>query len=265
MKHRYIKEQLEETVKKSLSIAQVCRELGIVPIGGNYKTVKGKIAQWEIDTSHFTGQGWNVGKRYKPFKKVIPIEEILVENSLFSTSALRKKLIKEGLKECKCESCGITEWLNKPISFELDHINGVNTDNRLINLRIMCPNCHSQTDTFRGKGIKSYKNELLKKEYEDFKEYENIPNPEKLIKEKPKQVCKICQIEFTSKHKQKFCSRECNNLDKSSSIPSYKDIIDAFEAHKNFLQVGKHFNVSDNAVRKWCIRYGILEQVKMSQ
>ena len=55
------------------------------------------------------------------------------------------------MKEHKCESCGISEWLGKPLSLELDYINGDRYDNRLQNLRILCPNCHAQTDTYRGK------------------------------------------------------------------------------------------------------------------
>lgn len=152
MKYKFTKEQFEKVVKKSLSIAQVCRELGIVAVGGNYKTVHSKIKLWEIDTSHFTGAAWNVGERYRPVKEKAPLSEICIENSTHTnTGSLKKRLYKEGLKEQKCECCGITEWQNKPISLELDHINGVNTDNRLENLRILCPNCHSQTHSFRGK------------------------------------------------------------------------------------------------------------------
>ena len=104
-----------------------------------------------METSHFTGRGWNVGLKFKP-KKATPISEILVENSNFlSICKLKKRLIKEGLKENMCEICGINEWLNKPISLELDHINGNNMDHRIENLRILCPNCHSQTATYRGR------------------------------------------------------------------------------------------------------------------
>ena len=80
--------------------------------------------------------------------------EYLVENSVVQSFKLKGRLIAEGLKEHKCECCGITEWNGKPAPIELDHINGNHHDNRLENLRILCPNCHAQTDTYRGKNKK---------------------------------------------------------------------------------------------------------------
>ena len=148
-KYKIEKEELEEIVKNALSIAEVCRMLNMSSGGGNYKTVKKYINLYEINISHFTGQGWNVGERYKSINKTYDIYDILVEDSPYkSTSTLKCRLIKEGLKENKCEICGIEEWCGKKISFHLDHINGNNKDNKIENLRVLCPNCHSQTDTY---------------------------------------------------------------------------------------------------------------------
>lgn len=156
MKYRYTIKELEEAVEKSLSIAQVCKILGIVAKGGNYKTLNDKIRINNIDVTHFTGSAWNQGERYLNFKKVIPLEEVLTLNSSAkSTNHLKKKLIKYNVLENKCSKCGLIDWLDKPIVCELDHINGDNTDNRIENLRILCPNCHSQTNTFRGKNQKA--------------------------------------------------------------------------------------------------------------
>lgn len=150
MRYKYTKEKLEEAVKKSLAIAGVCRELNIKSCGGNYKTLRTKIKEWKIDTSHFTGAAWNQGQNFKSFCKKYDLVDVLVENSPYkSTYSLKKRLYNEGLKIKKCECCGITEWNNNIIVFELDHINGINNDNRIENLRILCPNCHSQTPTFR--------------------------------------------------------------------------------------------------------------------
>jgi hypothetical protein len=150
-RYTYSEKELCEAVKTSTSIRQVLEKLNIVPAGGNYQTTNRRIKKLNIDTSHFTGQAWNRGKVIGPKR---PVEEYLKENSVVQSFKLKGRLITEGLKEHKCECCGITEWNGKPAPIELDHINGNHHDNRLENLRILCPNCHAQTDTYRGKNKK---------------------------------------------------------------------------------------------------------------
>jgi Zn finger protein HypA/HybF involved in hydrogenase expression len=150
-RYTYSEHELREAVKNSTSIRQVLEKLDIVPAGGNYQTTNRRIQKLNIDISHFTGQAWNRGKVIGPKR---PIEEYLIENSVVQSFKLKGRLITEGLKEHKCECCGITEWNGKPAPIELDHINGNHHDNRLENLRILCPNCHAQTDTYRGKNKK---------------------------------------------------------------------------------------------------------------
>ena len=150
-RYTYSEQDLREAVKKSTSIRQVLEKLDIVPAGGNYQTTNRRIKKLNIDISHFTGQAWNKGKVIGPKRSV---EEYLVENSVVQSFKLKGRLIAEGLKQHKCECCGITEWNGKPAPIELDHINGNHHDNRLENLRILCPNCHAQTATYRGKNKK---------------------------------------------------------------------------------------------------------------
>ena len=133
--------------KESTSFAVFMRKLGLSEKGSNRETVRKRINNLNIDISHFK-QGTIKGT--VPVNK-IPLEKILVENSTYQSNKLRKRLIKENILENKCYICGITKWNNKEITFHLDHINGNSFDNRLHNLRIICPNCDSQTEFYKGK------------------------------------------------------------------------------------------------------------------
>lgn len=148
MKHSYSEQELRDAVKESGSLRQVLQKLNIVAAGGNYETTKKRISLYGIDTSHFHGQLWNKGKVIGPKRS---IEEYLVEGKLVGSHKLKLRLIAEGIKQHKCECCGITEWNGQPTPIELDHIDGNRYNNTLDNLRILCPNCHAQTDTYRGK------------------------------------------------------------------------------------------------------------------
>lgn len=112
--------------------------------------VKQAIARLEIDTSHFTGMGWNVGLKFAP-RKQMPLEKLLITNSTAQSFKLKKRLYASGLKQPECELCGWAKVsVDGRIPLELDHINGDHSDNRLENLRILCPNCHSLQPTHRG-------------------------------------------------------------------------------------------------------------------
>jgi hypothetical protein len=152
MRYKHTKEDLEIAIEKSYSIAGICRELGMKPCGGNYKTIYSKIKQWDLNINHFTGAAWNQGEKFVPFGKTYKLVDALIENSPYKNgNSLKKRLFNEGVKIKQCEECNITEWNGKEIILELEHINGNNTDNRIENLKILCPNCHSQTSTFRNK------------------------------------------------------------------------------------------------------------------
>ena len=150
---RYTKEQFIQAVQDSKSYAEVCRQIGLSPKGGNLNTIKKKIILWGLDSSHFTGALWSKGKTFiedTRIRKTV-IQSILKPNSGWSTHAVKQKLLKEGLKEHKCENCGLEEWLGQPIPIQLHHINGIRDDHTFENLQILCPNCHAQTDNYCGK------------------------------------------------------------------------------------------------------------------
>ena len=151
----YTLEQFIEAVKTSYSKAGVLKELNLDVSGGNYKTVENLLLRLKLDTSHWTGQGHLKGKKNQWAKPNNKIEDLLTENNTFQTYKLKQRLLKEGLIENRCIECGITDWNGKSINMHLDHINGINNDHRLENLRMLCPNCHSQTDTYCGKNKKS--------------------------------------------------------------------------------------------------------------
>lgn len=171
-RRKWTNEEFITAVESSLSYAEVIKKLGLVPAGGNYNTVKRKIKELNLDISHMTGAAWNQGDRYTPVKEAQPLLEILVENSTFvSTSKLRIRLLKEHVKEHKCEQCNNTEWMGKPIALELHHKNGIKNDLRIENLEILCPNCHAFTDNYRGRNIgMSAQEETLDVEYLDIGE-----------------------------------------------------------------------------------------------
>lgn len=169
MRNNYTIEDVKTAVENSKSKAGVLRLLGLRPVGGNYKTIDRIINENNIDTSHFTGQGWNVGLQFRP-QKEFDNKDIFIENSKYKSSWRLRRKYMEIKNIDKCEMCGTKEWLGKPLSLEIHHKNGVNTDNRIENLILLCPNCHSCTDNYRGKAKLSALSEMREVEYRKFKE-----------------------------------------------------------------------------------------------
>ncbi len=146
----WTEKQLKDAVIRSKSYRNVIKILGLIPAGGNYEQVKRHIRNLQIPTDHFTFMGWRKDSKI-PVVPAKLIEDILVKNSDIQSFKLKKRLFKLGLKKQSCEMCN---WSKKSIDgripVELDHINGDKRDNRIENLRILCPNCHSLQSTHRG-------------------------------------------------------------------------------------------------------------------
>jgi hypothetical protein len=143
-------DQFRVAVADSISIADTLRKLGLVPKGGNYRTINALVRRMKLDTSHWLGKASGRGKtRILP---MVPLEEVLVENSEYSRTSLKARMLQEGMLKNECCECGQKpEWKGKPLVMVLDHINGVSNDHRRENIRLLCPNCNSQQDTFCGR------------------------------------------------------------------------------------------------------------------
>ncbi len=166
---RYTIDDVRKAVAGSKSVAAVLRQLGLRPIGGNYRTIHRIIDDYQIDVSHFTGQGWNVGLSFRPNKSVQD-EELFVQDSSYKCSWRLREHYKKTTGIRYCQQCGLDVWQGKPIPLEIHHINGINTDNRLENLLLLCPNCHALTKNYRGRAKLSARAERSDVECRKFKE-----------------------------------------------------------------------------------------------
>ena len=216
------KEVLQPLVKKSNTISEILKYFGLENKGANYKTLHNRLIVDKINFSHIPrGLGSNKGKKFNKTK--IPLEQVLIKNSKYARYNLKKRLISEGRIIQKCAICGLgTIWNNKKISLQLDHKNGIANDNRLKNLRFLCPNCHSQTDTFAGKGLKKWYWCSCGKE----------------ISKKSKK-CTKCANKITARKIRKVKCRPT----KETLLELVKKV--------GYCEVGRRYGVSDNAIRKW--------------
>ncbi len=218
------KEELSRIVKESETLTEVLDKMGLRSAGGNYKTLKKYLGLYGIDVSHFDSEKVRFEKIRDYFRKTKkPMVEILVENSSFSRGTLKLRLYEEGIKKKACELCGQNElWMGKKMSLILDHINGVHNDNRLENLRVVCPNCNATLDTHCGKhrSMRSMKLKALGlKEDIDFR---RLPTEGKRL----------------SGIKRRKVER-----------PPVEEVLE--QVKKNgFLATGRKYGVSDNAIRK---------------
>ena len=128
--------------------------LGLRAAGGNYATLRTVCAEYDIPVPRASGE---LHTRNARKSKTIPLEDILVENSSYTNRyRIKKRLYEEGILKEQCCICGLGPfWNGKPITLQLDHINGIFNDHRISNLRILCPNCHTQTNTFGSKNLKT--------------------------------------------------------------------------------------------------------------
>lgn len=266
-KNERSEQEYRDAAKNSFSFAGMCRYLGLGAFGANYRRLHKAIDEYGIDVSHFTGQGWNVGMIFNPMdKKKKSLDEILIENSDYdNTNTLKNRLFNEGVKEERCEKCGLTEWNGEPIPLQLHHINGNRRDNRLENLQILCPNCHAQTDNFCGKNVDKPKRRSLNKieRYEKVKEAYGEEFAIKTFgiieqkKNKPKQkkFCPVCGKEL-KKSEYTYCSLECSHKS-TKKLPEDSIIINHIKDGLTNQEIGDIYGVTEACVRKWKKKHNI--------
>lgn len=224
-KYSYDLENIKEIVKNSLNFSEVLRKLNIPKRGNNIKTIKNFIIRNNINYSHFTYE-----KRINKNNRKKPIEDYFNNKINIKSTSLKKLILEHNLMEYKCACCGIKEWNSKYIVLQLHHIDGNPMNNSLNNLQLLCPNCHSQTDNFSNK------------------------KKEKKIAYK---LCPKCgkKINIQSNHCTK-CAREMQVRTRLRNLTK-DQLLNKFIELKSFRQVGKFYNVSDNCIRKRCIKLGL--------
>lgn len=145
----YNLDDLRKAVKDSICWSDVCRKVNVTICTYSFKRIQSLVEEYDISTSHF-----NKGKALRRGKCNWTEDEIFVENCSITRGGLRPALKRIGFYTGFCAECGNSDnWNGKPLTIEIDHKNGICTDNRKENLQWLCPNCHSQTSTYRKSNI----------------------------------------------------------------------------------------------------------------
>lgn len=222
-KRTWTKQQLIEAVKTSENYSEVCKALSLCSGGNNIKTIKKYIEKLNLSICHFLSKAEFARRKGIP-KHKMPLEQILVEKSSYSRGHLKDRLYDEGFKKRKCELCGQGEvWQNKKMSLILDHINGVRNDNRLENLRIVCPNCNATLPTHCGK----------------------------------------VRLDAEETKKKKAQANRLNRKNKRKVQRPTFEVLRKEISESNYSAVGRKYGVSDNAIRKWVRFYEKQESLQI--
>lgn len=210
---------LKDIVAQSLTTSQVLVKLNLVPAGGNYAILHKWLKLLKIDTSHFTQKG----KKMRSLSN----EQVFCKDSAVSNDVVKLRMTSDLNIHYACSGCGIDKWKDQPITLELDHIDGDNTNNTVQNLRLLCPNCHSLTDTFRGR------------------------NKRQLGRSRSTGV-KICACGSIIHPTSEKC-RPCLLKEIGKTWPSNTDLLTMVNS-SSYSEVGRKLGISSTSVRKRCLK-----------
>jgi hypothetical protein len=221
MSTKWTDDQLIESVKQSICYKQVAEGLGLSTNGsGGYTTFKRRILELNLNTDHFIKGGASTSSNKNRLSiKNLPIEDFLMVSK--SCGQIKERLLKEGYLKNICNECGQPpEWNGKPLTLQMDHIDGNNKNNKLNNLRILCPHCHTQTSTYGSKKLK--KINLSKRKYDENGNLVYFPR----------------------------------NMIRKVERPSKDDLsVLVWTIPTN--KIAKQYGVTDKAIEKWCKYYKI--------
>jgi hypothetical protein len=234
---------------QSKSLTDFAFLLGICnPSGGMYLSLKKRIAKLNLDVKS-QWSPWRVN--VTPFNR-LEDREYFAPNTKHGGAEMRKRICDEKLIPYRCAFCGNEgKWNGMTLHLEIDHVNGDHYDNRLENLRFLCPNCHSLTSTFGGRNKNRYDDSpLIKKE----KQRTYLPI-------KTQATCQICGKELTRWSRSGLCL-SCANLKKRKvKRPTKFELVRLLQFH-SFEFLAKQYGVSSRAIRKWCIDFGVPSNLK---
>lgn len=241
---KYTIDVITQAVVASTSMAGVMRFLQLKPSGGMYRYIQQRVKAFGVDTSHFTGAAWSKGLTSATHKSIAaqsatastPNAEVFKIGSTYAPGKLKKRLLMVG-RPYACVTCGISDWLGSSLTLHVDHVNGDTSDNRLENLRFLCPNCHQQTPTW-GSGMQFVINSSA---------------PKRTLRKVMK--CAVCDNSRVANSKSLCWS--CFNSNRPTKImwPDIDVLLSSIKK-SSMLATSKVLGVSDKAVAKHLKKYG---------